>query len=384
MKLLLTNGSRLEAREVVNVMAPRGHDVVITDAVPDPAASRTRWRPSSVQVPEFGVGAADGNEGWSQAIRSAIERLGIDAVMPAGPEVVGFANQVPHAAAVMPLAPQGVWGHLDTPLGTARLLLDSGVPVVPWRAGPDSRLVRDAPQRWVTLVQAVADRGRLRALHVAGVRMSGVGEIPSAIETYDSASALELANTVADNLQWHGCFSVLVEGAERHGPVKARRLWPWLVAPAHAWHAGVDLISRTVALVRPDLIALPQEGSIPDRPADLGAMTSFAGMGTVGARQSADRHEGDVAYPDDLVVTRPGLLTHGLARAADYRAARAAVEGTSARRAVTRTRLGAFFHRGVFAHSTECVFLTRSDIPAARALADHLARTAHQHEKTDS
>lgn len=166
----------------------------------------------------------------------------------------------------------------------------------------------------LAMVQAIADRGRLIAVH-ANIRVKeGVGGGASIKRSVTIPGLREILQRIVSSLEWHGGLSVDVIVTDA-GPmiidVNLR-----LVEPVNAFHSGVDLVGAMLDLTTGSATAQPQ--------------------------------------------SRAGVLTHqGLL------AVLGAAEQTGSRRAIIREAIDSYFRRGDYSGSIEELTPVKGDPLAA-------------------
>lgn len=288
--MLLTDGSGLTSRQVAGRLHRLGHTVGVLSS--DPLAL-ARWT-SSVsawhRVPPF---SADPLRWWGAA-RTVLQSHGYDVLLPTQEQVVAVSYAVAHGdlparvatavpsfealervqdkvSAARTLAELGVpqpahsvlrsrtdvaaWSlfpaYVKTPIGTASMgvrrvhdgeqlatALESPVFADPFAVAPGV-LVQEAVDAPLLMVQAVADRGRLVALHANRRVSEGPGGGATHKESVREPEVRRHVGTIVESLGWHGGLSVdVVMGP---GPLVID-VNPRIVEPGNAWRSGVDLV----------------------------------------------------------------------------------------------------------------------------------------------
>ena len=295
MRILLSDGSGLTARQAAGRLATTGHEVEVL--TPDPLALTrfTRSVRRLHRVPPYGADPL----AWLDAALSVWATGRFDLLLPTQEQVAVLAacadrlaasrvsTVVPDFAALsalqdkvsahrtldrlgLPQPPTAVvrdvgglrtWdrfpAYVKLPIGTAsrgvvrvedadgaRQLADGlDVDGAFGRGGVVVQVALDGP---LVMVQSVFDRGRLIASH-ANLRVrEGAGGGASHKESVDVPEVRDHLEALGADLAWHGALSmdaILVDGRPRYIDVNPR-----LVEPGNALRSGVDLVGPLVEL----------------------------------------------------------------------------------------------------------------------------------------
>jgi len=284
MRILLTDGSGLTARQVAGRLAEAGHSV---DALaPDPfcLCRFTRHVHKIRRVPPFGAGPV----AWLDAAMAAYADGGYDLLFPTQEQVAllaavpdrlqeaGVVTVVPEFAALASVQdkasaqrtleryglpqPSGALGlagwdrfpaYLKEPIGTAsggvrRLASAHDVSAAEWES--KDLVVQAAVEGPLAMCQSVFDHGSLVAFHAnlrTGEGSSGGASRKRSIDLPEARSWMEV---LGGGLGWHGALSADVI-VETGGPVFID-INPRLVEPNNAWYAGADLVGAMLDLAR--------------------------------------------------------------------------------------------------------------------------------------
>jgi hypothetical protein len=294
MRILLSDGSGLTARQVAGRLAASGHRVEVLSPDPRCLCRFTRSVAGVRRVPPFGADPL----AWLEAALAAYrhgrfdvlfptqEQVGLLAAVPDRLRGAGVATAVPSftalasvqdkASALRTLDALGIaqppgavglrgWHHypayVKTPIGTA----SGGVRRV---AGPEELteaergaadlVVQAAVDGPLAMCQSVFDHGTLVAFH-ANLRVAeGAGGGASHKASIDCPEARSSLGSLGAGLGWHGALSADMI-LSHDGPVVID-VNPRLVEPNNAWYAGVDLVGALVSLARGDTPAVQASG----------------------------------------------------------------------------------------------------------------------------
>ena len=283
MRVLLSDGSGLTARQAATQLGVAGHEVHVVSPDPLCLARFTRHVKRVHPVPAYGRDPF----GWLDRTLHVLRGGGFDALLPTQEQAavlsleadrvrkLGVAMAVPPFAALRRVQdkvaahatltelglpqPDGfvarsaaalrepsLPAYLKKPIGTAT----SGVQLVRDSAAlRDVRppvLVQKPVAGPVAMVQSVFDRGRMIALHAnLRTRLGVNGGASEKRGIHDPVIERHVAR-LGGALEWHGALSldaVLTDA----GPV-----WidvnPRLVEPANAWRSGVDLVDALLTM----------------------------------------------------------------------------------------------------------------------------------------
>ena len=281
MRVLLTDGSGLTARQAANRLAAAGH--VVEALAPDPLClcRFTRYVSHIHRVPAYGSDPL----AWLEAAQATYRSGHFDLLLPTQEQVAvlslsqdqlaagGVATIVPPFAslaavqdkicAFSTLSRLGIpqpstateaegWttfpAFVKEPIGTASGGVRRVTTARELRAAAAGRsvLIQAAVAGPLAMCQAVFDRGSLVAFHAnqrVGEGANGGASHKRSIEVPDLRHWFEV---LGDALDWHGALSADVILGES-GPVFID-INPRLVEPENAWRSGVDLIGPMMQL----------------------------------------------------------------------------------------------------------------------------------------
>jgi hypothetical protein len=294
-RILLSDGSGLTARQVAGILAGAGHEVEVLS--PDPLALTrcTRHVRRLHRVPPYGAdpllwldaALAVWADGRFDLLLPTQEQVAVLAACPDRLTSGGVVTVVPEFAALaavqdkvsahrtldrldLPQPSTGVvpdgdglraWdafpAYVKLPIGTAsrgvvrvadhretvRLADELAADGAFGLGGVVVQAALDGP---LVMVQSVFDRGRLVASHVNLRLREGAGGGASHKESVDLPEVRGHLTRLGSDLAWHGALSmdaILVEGHPRYIDVNPR-----LVEPGNALRSGVDLVGALVDL----------------------------------------------------------------------------------------------------------------------------------------
>ena len=325
MKVLLSDGSGLTARQTATRLWSAGHVVEVLSPDPRCLCRFTRHVRRVHRVPAYGPDPF----GWLDAALAVYADGGFDALVPTQEQVAVLAA-VPDAlashglrSAVPPFAglaavqdkisaaatlarlglPQPRWStdldawdefpaFLKDPIGTA----SGGVRRVESRdtlrrAGRTPQLVQAAVAGPLAMCQSVFERGALVAFHAVertGEGANGGASHKRSLRLPETRAAFA---TLGADLSWHGALSAdVILGAE--GP-QFIDVNPRLVEPANAFLAGVDLVGAMVSLAIDEPTASQPDGR-------AGVRTHQLLLAVLGAAQHGRRRDVLHQLTDDL------------------------------------------------------------------------------------
>ncbi len=327
MKILLTDGSGLTARQVAGRLSAAGHTVEAL--APDPLClcRFTRHVRCIHPVPPYGADPwawldaaldtyANGHfemlfptQEQVAVLAAAPDRLGEAGVATVVPTFEALAAVQDKASALVTLESLGIpqppgavglagWDQFPAfvkqPIGTAsggvRRVAMAG-DLTAEEAGADDLVIQAEEAGPLAMCQSVFDQGSLVAFHAnlrTGEGANGGASHKTSIELPEARASLEL---LGSSLRWHGALSAdVILGPA--GPLVID-VNPRLVEPANAWSAGVDLVGPMVALAR---------GESPElqRPGRPGVATHQSLLAVLGAAQ---HHTGRRGVLRELVGT---------------------------------------------------------------------------------
>jgi hypothetical protein len=367
-RVLLSEGSSLSAREVVTCLGPVGYHVEALDPDPLCIARLSRWVRKVHRCPASGSDPL----GYLELVKRMVDERQIDVLLPTHEQAWLFAaarlllSGVPIAVADI-----ASFGRVQSKIEFARLLDEIGLPQPHWllvtdqsdltelsfpywlktafsTAGRGVRLVSDKRSRAAAVdellgeadgsvmaqapavgqygqVQALFDRGRLVAAHTSVQVGTGIGPSAAARLSVDHARPRRDVAILGEVLAWHG--GLTLDYLHWQGTPQYIECNPRTVEPANAAASGVNI---------PDLqVRLAMGEQLPSPPR----------VGTAGVR------------------------THGtialLLGAAAYQ---------GSRRAVVAELERALMRRGCYHGSTEQLTPVLRDPPSGAALAFVIAR----------
>lgn len=377
-RVLLSEGSSLTAREVLTCLGPLGHHIEVLDPDPICIARFSRWTRRLHRCPAAGADPL----GYLEAVDEIVRERGIDVLLPTheqawllsvGRTLLGPQVRVALATAVS-------FERVQGKIAFAQLLDELGLPQPGWRliheesdlaglafpywlktpfstAGRGVRAVSDERSRAAGVesllpvaggplmaqqpavgsygqVQALFERGRLVAVHTSVQRGEGIGGSAAARVGVDHPAAREHVATLGAALDWHG--GITLDYLHDDGAPTYIECNPRTVEPGNAAASGVNLPALQVDL------SLESE------------------------------------LPRETLVGRGGVRTHGTL--ALLLGAAAAGGG---RRGVLREAADAVGGRGVFDDSLEQLTPLRRDPLSAVPLAIVLARVLASPDRAD-
>jgi hypothetical protein len=320
MRVLMTDGSGLTARQTANRLWSAGH---VAEALsPDPfcLCRFTRHVRRLHRVPRYGSDPL----AWLDAALAVYESEGFDVLLPTQEQVAvlasapdrlrdrGVVTAVPRFDAVaavqdkvaafatlsrlgLPQPPASVgpqgWtafpAYVKEPIGTA----SGGVRRV---GSPDElkeatgfgrTLVQAHVEGPLAMCQSVFDHGSLVAFHANLRTGEGVSGGSSHKESVDLPGARGWLEVLGGDLGWHGALSadvILTESGPSFIDINPR-----LVEPENAWRAGVDLVGALLDVARG--VASPRPGG------RTGARTHQLLLAVLGAAQRGAGRRGVAA-----------------------------------------------------------------------------------------
>jgi glutathione synthase/RimK-type ligase-like ATP-grasp enzyme len=344
MRVLLSDGAGLTARQCATVLSKAGHNVEVLS--PDPLClCRFTGRVRKVHsVPAIGTDPL----GWLDAALDVAARRRADMLLPVQEQVAvmalararitgaGLLTAVPDFAALAQVQDKVSAFRTLTRLGlpqppatvvtsAAELLATAGPPLyakapigtasagvrhvstpaevsqlaASWDWDTTSMLIQQPVRGPLAMIQSVFAHGELVAFHACVRVGEGIGGGASHKLGIALPAARESITTLGAALGWHGALSADVIVTDR-GPLLID-INPRLVEPVNALRSGVDLTAAMIQIARC--------GSAPLQPASTpGARTHQLLLAVLGAAQQGGTRR-------DVVRT----LRHALTRTADYR-----------------------------------------------------------------
>lgn len=285
LRVLLSDGSGLTARQAATQLGRAGHEVHVVSPDPLCLARWTRHVARVHRVPAYGLDPF----GWLDATVDVLRGGGFDVLFPTQEQVavlsleaqrvlalgVGMAvpsfeslrrvqdkvsaygtlaelglRQPPTRIAESELTAENLPVYLKTPIGTAT----SGVRLVRDRAALERArrelepplLVQEPLEGALVMVQAVFDRGALIALHANERTRLGANGGASVKRSIDAAPFEGDLTRLGGALGWHGALSLdCIVDADGPAWIDVN---PRLVEPGNAWRAGVDLVEALLTM----------------------------------------------------------------------------------------------------------------------------------------
>jgi len=386
-RVLMSEGSSLTAREVLTCLGPAGYHVEALDPDALCIARFSRWMRKVHSCPRSGTDPV----GYLQVLRQVVADRRIDVVLPTHEQAWLFAAAAPLTSEVpVAVADIASFDRVQSKLEFAKLLDELRLPQPRWRlvrdrrdledlpfpywlktafstAGRGVRLVSDErsrtraerelldPERGPVMaqepatgqygqVQGVFDRGRLVAAHTSVQTGTGIGPSAAARVSADHPIPRRDIATLGDRLGWHG--GLTLDYLHEQGQPTYIECNPRTVEPGNAAASGVNLPELQVRLTLGERCmgwsAAPDGGALVGWSAapDGGAFTSPPRSGT------------------------PGVRTHGT-----IALVLGAAEYGRTRRAVIEEVMRAIARRGCYRASAEQLTPVLRDPPSAAALA---------------
>ncbi|MCW2966617.1 MAG: hypothetical protein JWM71_389, partial [Solirubrobacteraceae bacterium] len=291
MRILLSDGSGLTARQTATQAAAAGHHVEVVSPTRLGAAAFTRHVRRVHRVPAFGRDPF----GWLETTLGILRRGRHDVLLPTQEQVALLAREagavratgaglaVPSFAALLRVQDKVAQARTVAELGLAHpptwvagtreaLLADTRAPVfLKAPVGTASHGVRrvaaggdleaalaavgglpvvvQAPASGpLAMIQAVFDEGRMVAWHACLRTTEGAGGGAAVKRSVSLPGVAEDLRRLGSGLPWHGALSldaILTPAGPSYIDVNPR-----LVEPGNAWRAGVDLVSPLLAISR--------------------------------------------------------------------------------------------------------------------------------------
>ncbi len=345
MKLLLSDGSGLTARQTATILAGKGHEVHVVAPDPICLARWTRHVRRVHRVPAFGLDPL----GWFDATAAIARDGGFDVVVPTQEQVTILSREAARLGVATVVPPFEALVQVQDKISAAGTLSRLGIPQPPsWLAASPSELlaVNDFPvfvkppigtagtgiehardhdalrtvadrieraglfdqgqvlaQRAVVgplaMLQSVFHHGELVAFH-ANLRVRAGSNNGAALKrSIHSPSACAAIEHLGNALGWHGALSADAILADT-GPVLID-INPRLVEPTNALLADVDLVGA--------LLSAAQDETITPIPTGReGVLTHQTLIAMLGAAQRGEGRTGALRE-----------LTQGFLRTGPYR-----------------------------------------------------------------
>ncbi|HVX33940.1 MAG TPA: hypothetical protein VHA80_12435 [Solirubrobacterales bacterium] len=291
LRVLLSEGSSLTARETLTCLGSLGHRIEVVDPDPLCVARFSRW----TRRVHRGPCAAEDPRGYLETVGTLVEERAIDVVLPTHEQAWLFAVgaelgfEIPVA-----VAPAAAFDRVQGKVAFAELLEVLALPQPLWRpvrseedlsgfplpywlkadfgtAGRTVRAVRDEPSRAAAIeallagdqgpamaqrpaegqygqAQALFAHGRLLAVHTSVRRGVGMGGSAAARVGVDHPVVRGHVAALGEALDWHGGITLdyfHVDGAPSYIECNPRT-----VEPGNAAASGVNLPELQIALTR--------------------------------------------------------------------------------------------------------------------------------------
>jgi hypothetical protein len=281
-RVLLSEGSSLTAREVVTWLGPLGFHLEALDPEPLCLARFSRWMRKVHPCPRSGTDPL----GYLEAVKRVVADSGIDVVLPTHEQAWLFAAARSQLH-TLPVAVADIasFDRVQGKVEFARLLDELGLPQPRWRlvarerdlvglpfpywlktafstAGRGVRLVADRHSRAVAQrellehagapvmaqqpangqygqVQGIFDHGRLVAVHTSVQTGTGIGPSAAARLSVDHPAARRDIHVLGEALAWHG--GLTLDYLHEHGAPQYIECNPRTVEPGNAAASGVNL-----------------------------------------------------------------------------------------------------------------------------------------------
>jgi hypothetical protein len=289
LRVLLSEGSSLTAREVLTCLGPVGHHVEALDSDPLCIARFSRWIRRIHRCPRSGTNPV----GYLDVLKQAVADRRIDVVLPTHEQAWLFAAAAPSLSGVpVAVADAGSFERVQSKLEFAQLLDELGLhqprwslvhghgdlkdlPFPHWLKSPFStagrgvRLVADERSRagaerelleqasapvmaqdpangQYGQVQGLFDRGRLVAAHTSVQTGTGIGPSAAARLSVDHPIPRRDIATLGEALAWHG--GLTLDYLHQDGEPSYIECNPRTVEPGNAAASGVNIPELQVRL----------------------------------------------------------------------------------------------------------------------------------------
>jgi hypothetical protein len=300
-RVLLSEGSSLTARETVTCLGPVGYHLETLDPDPLCLARFSRWVHKVHRCPPPGVNPL----GYLEAVREIAAEREIDVLLPTHEQawLLAAAGRLPGVAVAV--ADIGSFDRVQSKVEFARLLDQLGLPQPGWHlvsaerdlaglsfpywlktpfstAGRGVRLVADEHSRTAAAgellehasgpvmaqepavggygqVQGLFDRGRLVAAHTSVQTGTGIGPSAAARLSVDHPAPRRDIAILGEALAWHG--GLTLDYLHRQGEPQYIECNPRTVEPGNATASGVNIPQLQVRLTMgEELPAAPAVG----------------------------------------------------------------------------------------------------------------------------
>jgi hypothetical protein len=288
-RVLLSEGSSLTAREVLTCLGPAGYHVEALDPDPLCLARFSRWTREVHRCPGAGVDPL----GYVEAAKRVVAERHIDVLLPTHEQAWLFAEAGRLRAGVpVAVADAASFERVQSKIEFARLLDEIGLSQPRWEvvhdhkelerlpfpywlksafstAGGGVRLVTDERVRAIAApelldgasgpamaqqpatgryaqVQGLFDRGRLVAVHTSAQTGTGIGPSAAARVSVDHPIPRRDIATLGEALAWHG--GLTLDYLHRGGEPSYIECNPRTVEPGNAAASGVNLPELQIRL----------------------------------------------------------------------------------------------------------------------------------------
>jgi hypothetical protein len=297
-RVLLSEGSSLTAREVLTCLGPAGYHVEALDPDPLCIARFSRWMRRVHRCPRAGADPV----GYLDVVKQVVIERRIDVVLPTHEQAWLFAAGAPLLPGVpVAVADVGSFDRVQSKVEFARLLDELGLPQPRWRlvsdpgdledlqppywlksaystAGRGVRLITDERSRaeaarelleaagapvmaqepasgQYAQVQGLFDRGRLVAAHTSVQTGTGIGPSAAARQSVDHPIPRRDIGMLGEALAWHG--GLTLDYLHEHGEPSYIECNPRTVEPGNAAASGVNLPALQVYLTTGERLPSP-------------------------------------------------------------------------------------------------------------------------------
>jgi hypothetical protein len=300
-RVLLSEGSSLTARETVTCLGPVGYHLEALDPDPLCIARFSRWVRKVHRCPRPGVDPL----GYLEAVRDVSAEREIDVLLPTHEQAWLFAAAGTLPGVAVAVADIGSFDRVQSKVEFARLLDQLGLPQPGWNlvsaetdlaglsfpywlkapfstAGRGVRLVTDEQSRTAAAgelleqagaplmaqepavgsygqVQGLFDRGRLVAAHTSVQTGTGIGPSAAARLSVDHPAPRRDIAILGEALTWRG--GLTLDYLHRQGEPQYIECNPRTVEPGNATASGVNIPRLQVRLTMgEELPAVPEVG----------------------------------------------------------------------------------------------------------------------------
>ena len=297
-RVLLSEGSSLTAREVLTCLGPVGYHVEALDPDPLCLARFSRWMRKVHRCPRSGADPV----GYLEVVKRVAAERRIDVVLPTHEQAWLFAAATPLLLGMpVAVADMASFGRVQSKIEFARLLDELRLAQPRWRlvrdhvdleelrfpywlksafstAGRGVRLVSDERSRATAerelleqasapvmaqepargqygQVQGLFDRGRVVAVHTSVQTGTGIGPSAAARLSVDQPIPRRDIAVLGEALSWHG--GLTLDYLHQHGEPSYIECNPRTVEPANAAASGLNLPELQIRLTMGEEFAPP-------------------------------------------------------------------------------------------------------------------------------